>query len=300
VSGRWSVQPIAILFATDGSPEAAEACRVLNLLPLPAGSVVHVISAIHVPPLTDGNHAPWQSIQYLFEFHGTWAAEAVEAAKKLLARQGVRVEASIPRGDPAPQILHTAEAIHADLVVLGPNGLTGGRPFLGSVARNVAKRCQRPVLVARKAWNEIREVVVATDGSEHATHAVGFLSRLPLPDNSGIILVHVVRPPRAFPGLLPGRQAEYERAAAELRTRQEERGRTLLAEAASLLPPGRSVRQELCFGDPAAEVLRITGERDADLIVMGARGTSLLEGLRTGSVADRLLRQAVASVLIVH
>jgi nucleotide-binding universal stress UspA family protein len=53
-------------------------------------------------------------------------------------------------------------------------------------------------------------------------------------------------------------------------------------------------------GDPADEILRLAEEREADLIVAGARGVSFLERLLVGSVADRLLKYADCSVLIVH
>jgi nucleotide-binding universal stress UspA family protein len=53
-------------------------------------------------------------------------------------------------------------------------------------------------------------------------------------------------------------------------------------------------------GNPATEILELAERRRADLIVAGARGVSLLEGLLVGSVAERLLREARCSVLIVH
>jgi nucleotide-binding universal stress UspA family protein len=295
------MKPMTILVATDGSSEAAEACRFLGFLPLPSGSVLHVVSAVHVPPATVGHPAPWQTIEYLFECQEAWAEKALHEAETLLAREGVRIETAIPRGDPAPQILQMADAIDAELVVLGAHGLTGPGSFLGSVARNVAKRCRRPVLIARTPYNALREVVVATDGSKHAMHALQFTSRLPLPEGSKLTLVHVVRPHRPFHPLLPGRKEQFEQAAAELLQRQEAAGRELLAAAGALLDAGPgAVRQELRFGDPAGEILRVAGEYDTDLIVAGARGVSLLEGLLMGSVADRLVKQAGCSVLIVH
>src|SRR5581483_3565852 len=99
-------------------------CQFLRLLPLPLGSVFHVVSAVHVPSGTVGHAAPWQTIEYLFECQEAWAEHAVQKAEKLLARDGVRVEASIPHGDPVPQILRMAEALDVDLVVLGAHGLT--------------------------------------------------------------------------------------------------------------------------------------------------------------------------------
>ena len=53
-------------------------------------------------------------------------------------------------------------------------------------------------------------------------------------------------------------------------------------------------------GDPADEILHLATEQDADLILCGARGVSLIRGLLVGSVADRLLQSAATSVLIVH
>ena len=42
------------------------------------------------------------------------------------------------------------------------------------------------------------------------------------------------------------------------------------------------------MGDPATEILALAEERQADLILAGARGASFVEGLLMGSVADRL------------
>ena len=63
-------------------------------------------------------------------------------------------------------------------------------------------------------------------------------------------------------------------------------------------------------GDPAQEILKLGAEPEpvtsakpeveADLIIAGARGVSLLERLTVGSVADRLLKHAPCSVLLVR
>jgi nucleotide-binding universal stress UspA family protein len=316
-----TMQPMKILLATDGSAEAAAACRFLRALPLPSGSVIQIVSAVPVPPGVNGHHAPWQTIEVLFEQQEAWAEKAVQEAQELLAMDGngplagVRFETCIPRGDSSSQILQAADTFEADLVVVGAHGLTGLGSFLGSVARSVVKRCRRPVLVARTpghalgpAQNDatpsrsraLGGVVVATDGSAHARHALQFLSRLPLPEDAPITAVHVVRPQPVYHGLLPGRRKEVERAAVELARTEEERGTELLLSAeAVLVASGRTPRRRLRTGDPATEILRAAEEENADLIVAGARGVSLLEGLLMGSVADRLVKHAPCSVLIV-
>jgi nucleotide-binding universal stress UspA family protein len=183
--------------------------------------------------------------------------------------------------------------------VVGSRGLTGiERFFLGSVARRVAKLCPRPVLVARALRSQLREAIVATDGSEHAAHAVRFAASLPLPEGAQITLIHVVRPQHSF--RLPLQSPDHEHKIAEMQQKQEAIGRELLVSAQEILAiPGQPAGTDLRVGDPAAEILRLAEERSADLIVAGARGVSLIEGLLMGSVADRLLKHAPCSVLIV-
>jgi nucleotide-binding universal stress UspA family protein len=291
-----------ILVATDGSPEAEAACQFLRLLPLPDGSTFHVASAVHIPVGAEGHAAPWQTIEVLFEYHEAWAQKVVQQTQELLAREGVTITTSIPRGEPAPQILRLTDTMAPDLVVIGSHGLTGLASFLlGSVARSVAKGSQRPVLVGRMPRNDLREVVVATDGSEHASHALRFAAQLPLPAETQMSVVHVIRPHRPLPGFLPGHQEVYEQVAAEVRERQQESGRKMIETAEALLAPsGRPVRKVLRVGDPTTEILKLAAERCADLIIAGARGVSLIQGLVMGSVADRLLKHAPCSVLIVR
>ena len=47
-------------------------------------------------------------------------------------------------------------------------------------------------------------------------------------------------------------------------------------------------------------ILNVADTRYADLIVLGARGTSTLEGLLLGSVSQKVIRHAPCSVLVVH
>ena len=72
----------------------------------------------------------------------------------------------------------------------------------------------------------------------------------------------------------------------------------------ALSPAGRAVLRKpvpaVLEGDPAGEVLRLAQTRGADLVIAGARGVSMIEGLLVGSVADRLLRKMPCSVLLVH
>jgi nucleotide-binding universal stress UspA family protein len=54
------------------------------------------------------------------------------------------------------------------------------------------------------------------------------------------------------------------------------------------------------FGDPAAQIIALAKERQADLIVMGSRGHGQLAGLLLGSVAQKVLAHAACPVLVVR
>jgi len=61
----------------------------------------------------------------------------------------VRCETLVKSGDPAEQVLNSARALEADLIVMGTHGRTGlGHLVLGSVAEKVARESQIPVLTA--------------------------------------------------------------------------------------------------------------------------------------------------------
>jgi nucleotide-binding universal stress UspA family protein len=59
------------------------------------------------------------------------------------------------------------------------------------------------------------------------------------------------------------------------------------------------VRHVLLEGDPATEIVRFAEESAVDLIVMGTHGRSGLERLLMGSVAEKVMREAPCSVLVV-
>ena len=60
-----------------------------------------------------------------------------------------------------------------------------------------------------------------------------------------------------------------------------------------------SVHHVLLDGEPAAEIVRYARDAGMDLIVMGTHGRSGVERLLMGSVAEKVLRDAHCSVLVV-
>lgn len=63
--------------------------------------------------------------------------------------------------------------------------------------------------------------------------------------------------------------------------------------------PRIAVEHVFLEGDAAAEIVRYAADAVPDLIVMGTHGRTGLERLLMGSVAERVLREAPCSVLVV-
>jgi nucleotide-binding universal stress UspA family protein len=63
--------------------------------------------------------------------------------------------------------------------------------------------------------------------------------------------------------------------------------------------PRIAVRHVFVEGDPAAEIVRYCRDATMDLVVMGTHGRTGLERLLLGSVAEKVLRDAPCSVLVV-
>src|SRR5579862_4439388 len=60
-----------------------------------------------------------------------------------------------------------------------------------------------------------------------------------------------------------------------------------------------AIHHVLLEGDPAREIVRFGRDADMDLIVMGTHGRTGLERLLLGSVAERVMKEASCSVLVV-
>jgi nucleotide-binding universal stress UspA family protein len=116
-------------------------------------------------------------------------------------------------------------------------------------------------------------IVFASDGSAGALAAGQFLACLPLSAADRIVIV----------------TAHAEDAAGE---------QMLIASCEALAGTAAAVETELRAGPAADEILECARERSADLMVVGAMGTTGLARFFIGSTAERVLRHADRPVLV--
>ncbi|MDX1447741.1 MAG: universal stress protein [Acidimicrobiia bacterium] len=138
-------------------------------------------------------------------------------------------------------------------------------------------------------------VVVAVDGSEASNHAARVGVTLAEHRGGKVTLITVVRPPEGWWGVGGAPPSPEAMAVAVTRARTEILD-PLAAEFESAECDVELVEE---IGDPAGVILRLAESLDADVLVAGRRGSSLVERLMLGSVADRLAHEAPCPVLIV-
>lgn len=142
------------------------------------------------------------------------------------------------------------------------------------------------------AWCEYQKILVAVDGSRAAQEAARRGAGLAKLCGAEVLLVHCRKSVPEYLG-----EPYYQRLFDRLLARVEEvlaPCRILLGEA------GLSFEERVLEGDPAQAVCAAARVEACDLIVMGTRGLSDLEGLFLGSVAHKVLMWAPCPVLAVR
>jgi nucleotide-binding universal stress UspA family protein len=133
----------------------------------------------------------------------------------------------------------------------------------------------------------VRKILYPTDFSSYSNQAYFHAISLAEKHGANLTIVYVYNPEAPAqagePGDHPARRAYW-------------RGQL---ESVRPLNTTIEVRHLVLEGDPATEIVRHVQQTGIDLVVMGTHGRTGLERLLLGSVAEKVLRDAPCSVLVV-
>ena len=213
---------------------------------------------------------------------GRLQEQAVRAMQLALQERSGDVPVEVRVGDPATELLRRAEETKADLIaVRGTNKGLLSELLLGSVARALIEGAPRSVLLTRGAPPASPlKAVVSTDHSAYLEKAlerfVGWAPR----GIGQLLLLHVSSPasPTASPPTAD--------VAAALGTK--------------LGLPAEAIRSRTATGSVFPAIQVALDETGADLLVLGAKGHTLLESLTLGSVSLRAVTTCKRSVLVLR
>ena len=137
----------------------------------------------------------------------------------------------------------------------------------------------------------LKRVLAATDFSPNADAAVVFAADLARHASTDLLLLHVAMPSPGASVPLSVRQ-DYNRHVAAARRLLEER-------AARSAAAGRPIEILLKEGDPAQVIVATARDAHVDAIVVGTHKHKDPAALLIGSVAERVLRLAPCTVMVV-
>ena len=142
------------------------------------------------------------------------------------------------------------------------------------------------------------KVVLAIDGSEEAALAAQAATELSKETGSEVHVTFVLPSPEELEGhhwyAAEVRESVLEQAQSEARQFLEGRAEELRAEGAKI------VDTHLRTGEPDKEIIRLSEEISATLIVMGSRGLGAVRRALMGSVSDSVVRHAHCPVIVMR
>jgi nucleotide-binding universal stress UspA family protein len=116
-------------------------------------------------------------------------------------------------------------------------------------------------------------------------------------DSAELLVLHVIEGQPVLSEWFPSQRL------GELTVRMEEKAHQALNALLDSPSPelaGLAVATTIVNGVPFVEILKQTRAWNADLVVLGARGTTSVDQILFGSTAERVLRGADCSVLVVR
>ena len=295
-SGNSWTHPSLIMVATDLSDlerlmpfaleQASETGARLILLHSLAPS-----SALSVDPEGISYYDPSRAVQFASSTLEPWCVFA--------RRHHIVCDAMIREGNPAQQIATALVQFQVDRVLLGTRSRSRlGKLLLGSVAEQVLRSVNLPVItVGPEAHlqvgrdNEERTVLHATTLREASRPSAALACQIAASQGAKLVLLHVLPPTEEWASQKPGRSGQP----ASLDTAALHELQLLAAETSSACDA--IVEPHVVHGDPSIEILAAASERNADLIVLGARHRSIFEDFTRDRTVYRVLAHARSPVL---
>lgn len=216
--------------------------------------------------------------------------------RKSLENYGVNSEFEVMVGRLHESFNAEVNKARADMLVLGYRSHALRR----SSSEKLIKGLKMPMLAVRGEKAEtarigslkIRKILCPTDFSEVSIKALRAARELNTAFSSELDVMHVIPSHVIKEKIIEGK--DKDKAIGELfRQAKNSLGK---------FPSDTGIGKEgiIDEGEPYKKIVLFSSENDIDLIVIGARGLSLIEGMLIGSVTDAVLRSSPCPVLVIH
>lgn len=278
-----------ILVPVDGSPLADQALTEVRRLLLRQDAQLMLLRVL--PPKPTGSRAAdWET-------ENRKAQEHIAGLVAQWSREGAKADSEFRLGNPADEILKFADTYGPSLIAMSTHGRQGlSRWIRGSVAERILERTAFPALMvnpaglkrdAERPERRFRRILVPLDGSDVSASILPLVRDFARVHDSEVVLYFcaILMPSPAH--LEMGRDFTAEEALPVLEPQRKK-----------LEQAGVKVEVKTTMGYPPEEILDAAEREKADLVAMTTHGRSGLSRWLYGSVAEKVLRQCRAPLLI--
>ena len=208
--------------------------------------------------------------------------------------------------DVAVEILAQGAVRKADLLVLGSHGRSGmKRLLLGSITEQILRTSEIPMMVVPFRTDHVgfgtaapfKHIVCPVDFSSSSLEALEYALSLAEEGDADLTILHVIDMPPEFVEAVMHTQAPPAKIRSKVAASYEQR---LLALVPDAVRASCEVDTVMADGRPSSEILRVAGDRRADLIVMGVQGRGAIDLLWFGSKTNEVIRSGQCPVLTVR
>lgn len=215
-----------------------------------------------------------------------------------LEEAGIPVTIHWRTGQIAEEVIHQAQAIPYDLLIIGSRGRRGvQRLLLGSMALHVSGHVPASVLVVKGRVGDLKRFLVCSSAGPVSKHTVWFAGRLARALGASVTLLHVMSQlPLAEDAVLH----DLEASAEELIQRGSPEGVHLGQMLDLLAAEGVVTRTVVRHGLVLDEIIAEAREGQYDLLVTGAHVTPGLNTRLVDDLSADILLAANRPVLVVR
>lgn len=298
--------PSTIVVPLDESEVSETALPVAKAFATDSGAAVLLVSVVDVST----EFAAWLGDSSDAEDLQREQARTQEYLNGIASRfDGSDVQTVVRTGRPEVEILDVVDQAADPIIVMSSHGRSGfNRVLVGSVANRIVSGSHCPVVVVRASDDgepvpdirTIDTVLVPLDGSSFAEQALDVVQSTL---SSKTLQIHLVRVPETVtwatsPGMTGA--ASYQMVETYMEASTEEAKAYLTEVANRLKERGHTVNWEVRNGVIADEIAASADEHKVDLVVIATHGRTGFRRIVMGSVAERVLREASAPLMMVR